>query len=166
MNYCSYDWIIRLKKDVDRLWLPLLFKIWFQFQHESLYKNKNIPDRSFFFFIVPFEPFLSFFVSLADTSWTSESEPSKDATSDFLFLWCWGSWLWSFSDFLFFLTSCCSVCSSEGCRLCSVKLCFCFSFAFCCSLASNARDRDSFETLPSSSSPRYLWVTRRNTHWG
>lgn len=88
---------------------------------------------------------------------SSESEAGGGTTSDFLFLGCWGCWLQS-SFFLFFLTFC-GVCSSGGSGFCSVKLCLCFSFAFCCSLASNAWQRDSFETLPSSSSPRYLWST-------
>ena len=129
-----------------------------------VYKNQHIPDWSFFFFF-SLALFLPFFLSLRGSSLQSESDAKEGSTSDFLFLCGWGFWLLSLSAFLFFLTSCCSVCSSGGCCLCSVKLCFCFSFAFCCSLASNASDRDFFEALPSSSSPRYLWATWWNTNF-
>lgn len=131
----------------------------------SAHKNQHIPDWSFFFFFFfcfSFAPFLSFIFSLTGSSWLSESDPNKGSASDFLFFWPWRSWLRSSSAFLSFLMSCCSVCPSGRSRLGSVKLCLCFSFAFCCSLASNAWDRDSLEALSFSSSPRYLRATWQN----
>lgn len=118
---------------------------------------RHTPDWVFFFFL-SFATFFCFFFSLTGLSSLSESETHKDTTSVFFFLFCGSSSLLSSSAFLFLLTSCCvvgTVCSGWHCFF-SVKLCF--SFAFCCSLASNSWERDSFETLPSSSSPRYLWA--------
>ncbi len=132
----------------DMIWIYCF--VWCQ--PVSVYKQEHTPDW-YFFICFSFAPFLFFFFSSTGLSWLSESK----TISDFLFLWCWSSGLLFLSAFLFFFTSWCSVCPSGRCCLCSVKLSLCFSFAFCCSLASNAWDRDSFEMLPSSSSPRYLW---------
>lgn len=136
------------------VWLVLAWRLVSWKKLQSWWQHT--PDWSLFFFFF-------FLFSSTGSSWLSESETYGGTASVFLFLCCGGSSLLSLPAFLFFFTCCCAVCPSDWPCLSSVKLCFCFSFAFCCSLASNSWDRDSFEVLASSSSPRYLWAMWHRT---
>jgi len=117
---------------------------------------RHTPDWTFFFFFFCFSlaPILFFLSSSSGSSGSTESESSEGASSDFLFLCRRGSSPPFSSALLFFFTSR----RSFG----SVLLCFSFSFAFCCSLASSTWDRASFGTLSLSSSPRYLRAAWQN----
>lgn len=145
---------LRPSVDVTKIHKPNLSKLFLQqsWCHNNVYfafwvKIIHTPGRTFFFTLssaFPITPFFFFFTLTGS---------SRLSHSNFLFLSCWRSWS---PDLFFFLSVFFFVCSSGGSCLCSVKLFLCLSFAFCCNLRSNAWERDSFVSLLSSSSPRYL----------